>query len=61
LCGRLNLSKLRVPRDIETRWNSTYRMLQRVIPYKHAISETLRNSPEILPLLCSTGEWDQLE
>jgi hypothetical protein len=61
LCGQLNLSKLRVPCDIDTRWNSIYRMLHRVLPYKHAISETLRNSPEGLPLLCSTGEWDQLE
>lgn len=61
MCGRLNLSKLRVPWDIDTRWNSTYRMLYRVLPYKRAISETLRNSPEGLPLLCSTGEWDQLE
>jgi hypothetical protein len=40
---------------IDTRWNLTYRMLHRVLPYKHAISEILRNSPEGLPLLCSTG------
>jgi hypothetical protein len=61
LWGRLNLSKLRVPWDINIRWNSTYRMLHRVLPYKHAISKILRNSPERFPLLCSTGEWDQLE
>jgi hypothetical protein len=61
LCGRLNLSKLRVPWDIDTRWNSTYKMLHRVNPYKYVISETLRNLPEGLPLLCSTEEWDQLE
>jgi hypothetical protein len=61
LCGRLKLSKLRVSWDIDTCWNSTYRMLHRVLPYKHAISEILRNSPEGLPLLCSTEEWDQLE
>jgi hypothetical protein len=61
LCGRLNLSKLRVPWYIDTRWNSTYGMLHRVLPYKHAISEILRNSPERLPLLCSIEEWDQLE
>jgi hypothetical protein len=36
-------------------------MLHRVLPYKHAISEILRNSPEVLPLLCSMEEWDQLE
>jgi Domain of unknown function (DUF4413) len=36
-------------------------MLHRVLPYKHAISEILRNSPERLPLLCSMKEWDQLE
>jgi hypothetical protein len=41
--GRLNLSKLRVPWDINTRWNSSYRMLHRVLPYKHVISEILRN------------------
>jgi hypothetical protein len=61
LCGRLNLSKLRVRWDIDTRWNSTYRMLHRVFPYKHAISEIIRNSPEGLSLLCSMKEWDQLE
>jgi hypothetical protein len=56
LCGRLNLSKLRVPCDIDTRSNSIYRMQHRVLPYKHAISEILRNSPERLSLLCSTEE-----
>jgi hypothetical protein len=61
LCARLNLSKLRVPWDIDTRWNLTYIMLQCVLPYKHAISESLRNSPEGLHLSCSAGEWDQLE
>jgi hAT family C-terminal dimerisation region len=61
LSERLNLSKLRIPWDIDTRWNSTYRILHRVLPYKHAISEILCNSPEGLPLLCSRGKWDQLE
>jgi hypothetical protein len=55
------LSKLRVPWDIDTRWNSTYIMLHRVFPYKHVISEILCNSPEGLPLLCSTKKYDQFE
>jgi hypothetical protein len=61
LCGRLNLSKLRVPWDIDIHWNSTYRMLCRILPYKYAISQTICNSSEGLSLLYSTGEWDQLE
>jgi hypothetical protein len=36
-------------------------MLQCVIPYKHAISETIRNSPKRLSLLCYVEGWDQLE
>jgi hypothetical protein len=61
LCARLGLSKLRVPCDIDTRWNSTYRMFHHCFPYKHAITETLDNSTEGINLLISEGEWNQLE
>jgi zinc finger BED domain-containing protein 1 (E3 SUMO-protein ligase ZBED1) len=61
LCARLGLSKLRVSWDVDTRWNSTYRMFHRCFLYKHAITETLNNSIERIHLLISKGEWDQLE
>jgi zinc finger BED domain-containing protein 1 (E3 SUMO-protein ligase ZBED1) len=61
LCAWLGLSKLRVSWDVDTRWNSTYRMFHRCFPYKHAITETLNNSTERIHLLIFEGEWDQLE
>jgi len=61
LCIRLQLSRLRVPWDIDTRWNSTYRMLNRCLPYRVAIGEFLRNSnAEGSALEPSTAEWGQL-
>jgi hypothetical protein len=56
LYARLGLSKLIVPWDVDTRWNSTYRMFHRCFPYKHAIIETLNNSTELIHLLISEGE-----
>jgi hypothetical protein len=50
----IKFEQVKSTRDIDTRWNLTYKMLHRVFPYKHAISEILRNSPQGLPLLCST-------
>ena len=61
LCSRLGLSRLRVPWDIDTRWNSIYRMLHRCLPYKVAIDETLGRTPEGLNLLLSEGEWIQID
>jgi hypothetical protein len=60
LCQRLNLSKLSVPWDVDTRWNSTYRMLARCINYRNAIDEQLSSSPEGLTMMLSTSEWNQL-
>jgi hypothetical protein len=56
LCAQLGLSKLRVPCDVDTRWNSTYKMFKCCFPYKHAITETLNNSTEWIHLLISEGE-----
>jgi hypothetical protein len=62
LCVHYKMSKLKVPWDIDTRWNSTYRMLNRCLPYKAVIGEALRGSiPEGLALELTNGEWEQLE
>ena len=61
LCERLSLRKLRVPWDVDTRWNSTFRMLKRCLPYRNAINETLSRRPEGLHLVVTAGEWAQLE
>ena len=62
LCVNHELSKLKVPWDIDTRWNSTYRMLNRCLPYKAVIGEVLRGSiPEGLALELTNEEWEQLE
>lgn len=60
LCTRMQLSKLRVPWDVETRWNSTYRMLKRCFPYANTISVILNESPEGIELALGSGEWAQL-
>jgi len=62
LCVEYGLDKLKVPWDIDTRWNSTYRLLNRCIPYKAVIGEFLRSStPEALQLELTNGEWEQLQ
>jgi hypothetical protein len=60
LCQRLGLSKLSVPWDVDTRWNSTYRMLERCLKYRDAIDEFLASSPEGLTMMLSLDEWTQL-
>ena len=60
LCQRLNLSKLSVPWDVDTRWNSTYRMLARCLNYRDAIDEQLSSSPEGLTMMLSPSESNQL-
>jgi hypothetical protein len=61
LYERLKLSKLSVPWDVDTWWNSTYRIFHRCFHYKRAIFEILSNSIEGPRLLLSEGEWSQLE
>ena len=62
MCVNYGLSKLKVPWDIDTRWNSTYRFLNRCLPYKMVIGEFLRSStPEGMTLEPTDGEWEQLE
>jgi hypothetical protein len=47
--------------DVDTWWNSTYRIFHHCFPYKRAIFEILSNSIEGSRLLLSAGEWSQLE
>ena len=61
MCARLGLSKLSVPWDVDTRWNSTYRMFERCLPYKNAINESLNKSVEGMQLALTDEEWVQLE
>jgi hypothetical protein len=62
MCFNYGLSKLRVPWDIYTRWNSTYRFLHRCLPYHAVIGEFLRSSTlEGMTLEPSVEEWEQLE
>jgi hypothetical protein len=62
MCINYGLSKLRVPWDIDIRWNSTYRFLLRCLPYHAVIGEFLRSStPEGMTLEPSVEEWEQLE
>jgi Domain of unknown function (DUF4413) len=62
ICVNYGLSKLRVPWDIDIRWNSTYSFLHRCLPYHTVIGEFLRNStPERMALEPSVEEWEQLE
>jgi hypothetical protein len=57
MCVNYGLSKLRVPWDIDTRWNSTYRFLHRCLPYHAVIGEFLRSStPEGMALEPSVEE-----
>ena len=60
MCSRMQFTKLRVPWDVDTRWNSTYRMFKQCFPYAHAINAILNETPEGMELALSTGEWDQL-
>jgi Domain of unknown function (DUF4413) len=62
MCINYGLSKLRVPWDIDTRWNSIYRFLHRCLPYHAVIGEFLRCfTPEGMTLEPSVEEWEQLE
>ena len=62
MCATNRLSKLKVPWDIDTRWNSTYRLLKRCIPYNAIIGEFLRSStPEGMQLELTYEEWEQLQ
>jgi hypothetical protein len=57
MCVNYGLSKLSVPWDIDTRWNSTYRFLHRCLPYHVVIEEFLRSStPEGMALEPSVEE-----
>ncbi|KAL1684537.1 hypothetical protein GGG16DRAFT_68114 [Schizophyllum commune] len=49
-----------IPRDVSTRWNSTYDTLQYVLEHKKAIKAYLANedlAPELEPLGLTTQEW----
>jgi hypothetical protein len=62
MCVNYELSKLRVPWDIDTRWNSTYRFLHRCLLYHAVIEEFFRSpTPEGMTLEPSIEELEQLE
>jgi hypothetical protein len=62
MCVNYGLSNLRVPWDIDTRWNFTYRFLHRCLPYHVVIGEFLRSfTPEGMALELSVEKLEQLE
>jgi hypothetical protein len=38
-CSELNLKKRLIPRDVVTRWNSTYDMMRFVLAYRQAVDQ----------------------
>lgn len=50
-----------LPRDVKTRWNSTYDMINAALAYRRAIHEfTLDETNGLLDFVLSTEEWNIL-
>ena len=60
LCERLGEPKLIVPWDVDTRWNSTFKLFEVCLPYKDIIKESLNNSAEGMQMALTEAEWVQL-
>jgi hypothetical protein len=59
---RQNMKKRMMPRDVSTRWNSTYIMLQFAIEYQTAIDEISANRHmKLRQYEMSKEEWEMAE
>jgi hypothetical protein len=50
-----------IPWDVDTRWNSTYRLLKKTIHLRPALDRALSRSQQSQQLLLQQSEWKTLE
>lgn len=57
---RLNLSQVKLKLDVETRWNSVYDSLERLLQSRQAIVNLEIEDKEVKELSLSSNEWEEL-
>ena len=61
LCSRMNIPTVRIPWDVDTRWNSTYRLLKKTLHLRPALDHALGRSQQGQDFQLSSSEWQALE
>jgi Domain of unknown function (DUF4413) len=61
LCRQLGVQIVQIPWDVDTRWNSTYRLLRKTIHLRPALERSLSRSQQGQQLLLTESEWKTLE
>ncbi|KAJ3689308.1 hypothetical protein LUZ61_018472 [Rhynchospora tenuis] len=61
LCSRMGILSVKIPWDVETRWNSTYLLLKKTLHLRPAIDHALSSSPTGQQYRLNQSEWISLE
>ena len=61
VCNRMKVPVVKIPWDVDTRWNSTYRLLKKTLHLKPAIDQHLSNSVAGQEFQLTFEEWRSLE
>ncbi|KAJ4798773.1 Zinc finger BED domain-containing protein RICESLEEPER 4 [Rhynchospora pubera] len=61
LCSRMGILSVKIPWDIETRWNSTYLLLKKTLHLKPAIDQALSRCPTGQLYRLNPSDWMSLE
>jgi len=56
-CANLNVSAQIIPYDVETRWNSCYRMIKTALDSRGQLERFFKSRHDLEPLKLSTKEW----
>jgi hypothetical protein len=61
LCRSMGIQKTKIPWDVDTRWNNTYRLLRKTSHLRPALERHLSSTQQGQELLLTQNEWRTLE
>jgi hypothetical protein len=61
LCRSMGIQKIKIPWDVDTCWNNTYRLLRKTSHLRPALERHLSSTQQGQELLLTQNEWHTLE
>jgi hypothetical protein len=61
LCIRMAIRAVRIPWDVDTRWNNTYRLLRKTLHLRPVLDHATSRTPQGQQCRLSHSEWEAIE